>query len=129
MLYNFDAYFLGKTERNKYSENDVCRMAAYFTQDGKCYVTGLPLQSGERELHHRLPRIYGGQDTPENLIMLNRHIHRMVHVCNFDELYDLMRIKPLTDKQLSLLNQLRLEARNKPIDPTQFTPAINAEGV
>lgn len=115
MLFNFNKFFNDRTNRDIFSDNDACRMAAYFIQNGKCYVTGAPLLQNERELHHRLPRQYGGQDTPTNLVLLTKRVHRMVHTEDFDEFYSLLSKEPMTDVQLNLLNQLRLEAHREPI--------------
>lgn len=115
MVFNFDKYFYNKTASNDFSDNDSCRMAAYFAQDGLCYVTGRILEKGERELHHRLPRSFGGKDEAENLILLSRDIHRMVHTEKFEEFYILMLKCRLTAPQLALVNQLRYEAHRTPV--------------
>ena len=116
MLFNFENYFADKSARGDFSDNDACRMAAYFVQDGRCFVTGLPLVRGERELHHRLPRSYGGRDVADNLVLLNHHVHRMVHADDAKEFCSALREVPLTAAQLGIVNQLRLEARRKPIE-------------
>lgn len=116
MLFNFDKFFNDRTNRNIFSYNDACRMAAYFIQDGCCYVTGVPLLIDERELHHRLPKQYGGKDTPENLVLLTKRVHRMVHTEDFEEFYTLLCKAPMTEAQLTLLNQLRLEAHREPFE-------------
>ena len=123
MLFNFENYFADKTARNDFSANDACRMAAYFVQDGRCYVTGQPLVRGERELHHRLPRAFGGQDVADNLVLLTSRAHRMVHTDDPREFYRLLREVALTGAQLATLNQLRLEARRKPIENREETHA------
>ena len=95
-MLNFDKFFNDRTNRDVFSDNDACRMAAYFVQQGRCYVTGAPLLIGERELHHRLPRQYGGTDIPTNLVLLTKRVHRMVHTEDFEEFYALMREEPMT---------------------------------
>lgn len=110
MLFDFSKYFYGKATTGNYSRNDCCRMAAYFVQDGYCYVTHRRLEIGERELHHRLPRSKGGDDNPENLILLNRSVHRMVHSNNWREYTEYAASLSLTKKELALIGQLRFEA-------------------
>ena len=110
MMLDFSKYVVGKSDSNKFSDNDVCRVAAYFVQQGRCYVTGLPLEQGWRELHHRLPRYYGGGDIPENLILLNKTVHLMVHADTEYEFYQLLKGFPLTAEQFRMVNQLRYEA-------------------
>ncbi len=111
MIFDF-ANFVNR--KSRFSSNDACRMAAYFVQDGKCYVTQTPLQIGQRELHHRCPRSYGGKDEPENLVLLTKTVHRMVHAPSESEFADLLSQAPLTDKQLAMVNQLRYEAHRVP---------------
>ena len=118
MLFNFEKYFVGKTASHTFSDNDACRIAAYFTQNGLCYVSGRPLLKEGRELHHRLPRMYGGKDEPEKLVLLETRVHRMVHTDSFNELYALLLQIPMSADQLRLLNQLRVEARNQPYEAT-----------
>lgn len=115
MIFNFDKFFYNKTVRGEFSDNDSCRMAAYFAQNGLCYVTFRPLESGERELHHRLPKSFGGKDEAENLILLTRDVHKMVHTENFEEFYTLREKCRLTQYQLALINQLRYEAHRTPV--------------
>ena len=112
MLFDFGKYFYSKSITGNYSRNDCCRMAAYFVQDGYCYVTHRRLEIGERELHHRLPRSLGGKDTPENLILLNRSVHRMVHSKNWQEYAEYAKNLNLTQEELSLIGQLRFEAQS-----------------
>lgn len=116
MLFNFNKFFNGKTADNDFTDNDACRMAAYFIQDGKCYISGAPLLMDYRELHHRQPKQCGGKDLSENLILLTKRVHRMVHTENFEEFYTLLSKEPMTEAQLAMVNQLRMEAHRKPIE-------------
>ncbi|MEG1275525.1 MAG: HNH endonuclease signature motif containing protein [Ruthenibacterium sp.] len=113
MNFNFAKYLTDKSARNDFTDNDACRMAAYFVQDGKCYVTDEILQAGQREPHHRTPRWCGGKDVPENLILLNRIVHLMVHTRSATEFETLLARHPLTAQQLSMVNQLRIEAHEQ----------------
>lgn len=116
MTADFTDFVYKRSHRGTWKFIDVCRMAAYIVQNGKCYVSGRDLLPNKRQLHHRLPRQYGGQDTPENLVYLESTVHRMVHTESFEDFYELSKKVSLTDQQLQLLNQLRLEARCKPVD-------------
>lgn len=115
MTLDFSKYIVGKSDSNDFSDNDACRMAAYFVQQGRCYVTGKPLEKGWRELHHRLPRYYGGEDIPENLILLNKTVHLMVHAETEFEFYQFLKGFPLTAEQFRMVNQLRYEAHRPTI--------------
>lgn len=111
MTMDFSKYLVSKSDSNDFSDNDACRVAAYFVQKGCCYVTGMPLEKGRRELYHRLPRYFGDSDIPENLILLNETVHLMVHVWTEFEFYRLLKGFPLTERQFKMVNQLQYEAR------------------
>lgn len=115
MILDFSRYIVTKSDQHNFSDNDACRVAAYFVQNGRCYVTGRVLEKGWRELHHRQPRYYGGRDTPENLILLNKTAHLMVHAWSEDKFNHLLQGFPLTAEQFKMINQLRHEAHRQPI--------------
>lgn len=110
MIFDFCNYFYEKSTTGKYSCNDCCRMAAYFVQDGYCYVTHRPLLKSQRELHHRLPRSRGGDDSPENLILLNSYVHRMVHCTDWVQYTEYANSLNLSKEDLDFIGQLRFEA-------------------
>ena len=59
-----------------------CGTARYLwlEQDGKCLVCHSPLTLAEGwHIHHLLPRIQGGSDRVNNLILLHANCHRQVH--------------------------------------------------
>ena len=114
---DFAEFFLKRLKTRVLSENDLCRMAVYWVQGGRDYVTGVPLKRGERELHHRQPRYYGGIDAPGNLILLHRTVHAMVHAETFEKFYMLLEQMPLTAHQLNMVNMLRYEANRAEVPP------------
>ncbi len=120
MMLDFSRYVMDRTTRHTFCSLDVCRVAAYCVQNNLCYVSQTPLEEGERELHHRLPRSFGGKDIPQNLVMLNRTVHLMVHA-EPKQFYQLFERFPLTTPQMKLLNQLRYEAHRTPIDLNTIT--------
>lgn len=115
MIFNFQDFFNNRTKSNQLTENDTCRIAAYFSQNGLCYVSQTPLEIGQRELHHRKPRSFGGTDRPENLVLLNRTVHLMVHAKTKKQFCQLLASYPLTQEQLYMVNQLRYEAHRSHI--------------
>ena len=119
MIFDFADYMWNRSTQQCFSANDACRMAAYFIQDGKCYVTGMPLQPGQRQLHHRKPRCFGGEDVPENLILLNRTVHSMIHAAAPEAFDKLLAQFPLSGPELALVNQLRYEAHCAPCFPNR----------
>ncbi len=52
----------------------------WLEQQGVCLVCGQPLQAAEEwQVHHLQWRVYGGQDTVDNLVILHGNCHRQVH--------------------------------------------------
>jgi RNA-directed DNA polymerase len=51
-------------------------------QEGRCLVCGQPLRIAEEDcqIHHRIWRTQGGQDTADNLELLQANRHRQIHV-------------------------------------------------
>ena len=51
-------------------------------QKGRCVVCGQPLRIAEEDcqIHHRIWRTRGGQDTADNLELLHANCHRQIHV-------------------------------------------------
>jgi len=51
-------------------------------QEGRCVVCGQPLRIAEEDcqIHHRIWRSRGGQDTADNMELLHANCHRQIHV-------------------------------------------------
>ena len=51
-------------------------------QEGRCVVCGRPLRIAEEDcqIHHRILRTRGGQDTADNMELLHANCHRQIHV-------------------------------------------------
>lgn len=56
----------------------VHALSLYTSQYGGCPITNLPLQEGF-EIHHKLARSEGGNDSYHNLVMLNPLAHKLIH--------------------------------------------------
>ena len=93
-------------------------------QDGKDAITGLTLNLDEPKLieaHHTTPRSQGGQDTVENLILVDGAVHDMIHDTNENTF--LKHLKNLNEvKQRALvrniekMNEFRKLAGNEEIE-------------
>ena len=51
-------------------------------QEGRCVICGQPLRIAEEDcqIHHRIWRTRGGQDTADNMELLHVNCHRQIHV-------------------------------------------------
>ncbi len=76
-------------------------------QKGKCYITGLDLETDNMECHHKIPKSNGGTDEYKNLVWLCAEAHVLVH-CN--EKYILAKylgLLSLDEKRIKRVNSLR----------------------
>ncbi|HFJ9369000.1 TPA: group II intron reverse transcriptase/maturase [Bacillus cereus] len=88
----------------EYNDN---RISLYVGQYGKCGVSGLPLEIGEMEVHHKIPRKDGGTDEYKNLIYVRKEIHKLIHATHEDIIKKYLGILNLDAKNLGKLNKLR----------------------
>lgn len=77
----WEAYF---EERRSKSEAEWCgsgvQRLLWEDQKGHCPVCGQPLREGEEwQIHHLRYRVYGGEDTIDNLALLHGNCHRQIH--------------------------------------------------
>lgn len=60
----------------EYNDN---RISLFTAQWGACGLTGYPLNVRNMECHHKIPKSKGGNDSFNNLIMLDYDAHKLVH--------------------------------------------------
>ena len=60
----------------EYADNRISLFAAQY---GKCAVTGLPMEVHDIHCHHKMPLSKGGTDAYENLILVSKAIHVIIH--------------------------------------------------
>jgi len=100
----------------EYNDN---RTARYIAQNGCGYVTGLPLEIGEMEAHHKKPRKVGGSDNYRNLVLVTADTHKLIHATDEFTIRRYIRKigKGSLDKAaLSKLNKLRSKLENNSIE-------------
>lgn len=90
------------------------RMSLYSAQKGKDPITGYPLIES-LEVHHILPRSQGGQDNYDNLILINRNMHRLIHVVNSDMIEYYLRNRDYSKKVIDKINEYRMKVGNERI--------------
>ena len=89
------------------------RISRFVGQNGKCYVTGIRLETNEVHCHHKVPLKLGGTDKYDNLIIIHKDIHKLIHSTNIKLI--LQSSKDWTIKSKSKFNQLRKYANLEPI--------------
>lgn len=121
--FDFSDYIIKYTSSGTYLGECSCRAAAYWAQCGLCYITGRPLEKGYREMHHRDRRYYGGKDTAENTVLVNKGIHRLIHSTDPVEIRRLVEQLSITKEQMFRINGIRREAHMKVIRAVTITLA------
>ncbi|MNO86188.1 Group II intron-encoded protein LtrA [compost metagenome] len=60
----------------EYMDNRISR---YSMKMGKCEITGIPLFAADVHCHHYVPSHLGGSDKFNNLRILHKEVHRLIH--------------------------------------------------
>ena len=112
-IYELDALRKGNFGRRstEYVEN---RTSKFVGQNGKCYISGIRLTTEEVHCHHIIPIKLGGTDQYDNLVIVHKEIHKLIHSNNINLI--LQSSKNWTVKSKSKFNQLRKQANLEPID-------------
>lgn len=90
------------------------RISRFVGQNGKCFITGIRLSTDEVHCHHKKPVKYGGNDAYDNLIIVHKEIHKLIHSPNKSKI--LQSSMDWTVKSKQKFNQLRKHANLEPID-------------
>ena len=98
------------TDSIEYADN---RISIYASQYGKCAVSGIVLDIDDIHCHHKLPKKLGGKDNYQNLIIIHKDIHILVHAVNDEIIRKYLSNFSLNAKQKQKLNSLRKMAGNE----------------
>lgn len=61
----------------------------YFTQFSKCQYCESAFEEGDViDCHHKLKRSLGGQDNMDNLVIVHRHCHSIIHMFHYVRVRD-----------------------------------------
>ena len=91
------------------------RISLYAAQYGKCAVTGKELWIDEIHCHHKVPLGKGGTDKYDNLVILHRDVHLLVHATTPEIIAAYLNLIKPDKKALEKINSLRLLAGNASI--------------
>ena len=97
----------------EYADN---RISLFSAQWGKCAVTGIDFKCiSEIHCHHKTPKIDGGSDKYENLVLVLAPVHELIHAADENTILSYISALKLGVKQVAKLNKLRTLAKRKPI--------------
>lgn len=94
----------------KYSDN---RISKYAGQYGRCYVSGQPLKYNEVHCHHIRPLKYGRNDNYENLVIVHKYIHVLIHATQEKTISQYLLLIGRENIDLKKLNKLREAVGNQ----------------
>ncbi len=105
-------YMLDNPIANRSTEYNDNRMSLYIGQNGKCRITKLRLDPKNMECHHIEPRSRGGDDSYDNLVLLNKEVHKLIHMKNQDLIKQIVYELELDDKEKAAINKFREKIGN-----------------
>ena len=103
---------LETTNENRSIEFNDNRISLYVAQDGKCGVSKNKLNINEMEVHHKKMGSDGGTDAYKNLIILHKHVHKLVHATEEMTITKYLRKLSLNKTEINKLNKLRKDVGN-----------------
>lgn len=92
------------------------RISLYAAQYGKCAITKRVLEFDEIHCHHIIPIKSGGTDRYQNLIILHKHVHTLLHATREETIKEYIQILKLDNTMLTKLNKLRDKLELQPIE-------------
>ena len=91
------------------------RISLYAAQKGRCGATGKILELENINCHHKIPRDLGGKDNYENLILLHKDVHILIHAKEISTIKHYLNRLKINKSQLRKINKLRKIAQLKEI--------------
>ncbi len=99
MIYNYE-----RTNSIEFADNKI---SLYAGQYGKCAILGTVLNEEDIHCHHKLPKQFGGKDNYQNLIIIHKDLHKLIHATRADTINKYLHMFNLSSKQLKKVSELR----------------------
>lgn len=88
----------------EYMDNRISR---YSMKNGTCEITGSFLQAHNVHCHHYIPLQLGGSDKFNNLRILHKDVHKIIHMTDTVKMNTLMKNLGITEPMLQKINNYR----------------------
>lgn len=88
----------------EYNDN---RLSLYCAMQGKCAITKTILEKDNIHCHHVIPRKDGGGDNYQNLLLIDKRVHILLHATRVETIEKYLEILNLNKAQLNKLNAYR----------------------
>ena len=92
------------TRSVEYMDNRISR---YSMKQGKCEITGMFLEAQDVNCHHYIPLHLGGSDKFNNLRILQKEVHKLIHMTDIIKMNTLIKILGITEPMLEKINKYR----------------------
>lgn len=92
---------------NKSIEYMDNRVSLYCAQRGKCAILGTELEMNDFHCHHKIPIYAGGTDRYNNLVIVHKDMHILIHATSIETIMRYVRKYNLTQHQIDKINKLR----------------------
>lgn len=109
-------YMMKNPIANRSIEYNDNRLALYCAQNGKCVITGKPLEIDRMECHHKLPLKCGGSDEYKNLILLDVDVHKLIHTVGKQTVLKYIDLIKPDYYQRDKINRLRAKIGLEPLE-------------
>ena len=107
LQYNYQS-----TDSIEFTDNKV---SLYAAQYGKCAILGEVLEIDYIHCHHKVPKKIGGKDNYQNLIIIHKDVHRLIHATKQETISKYLSLLKLNKQQISKVNKLRKMVGNETI--------------
>ena len=117
-------YSYQRSESIEFTDNKI---SLYAAQYGKCAILGTVLDIEDIHCHHKLPKHLGGKDNYQNLVIVHKDVHKLIHAVKPETICKYLSKLNLANKQIKKVNSLRKQAHLEPISlaMTHFEVSTN----
>ena len=110
--YKIIKYLIENPIQGQSTEYNDNRISLYIGQLGKCAVTKEELEVGNMECHHIQPKSLGGLDNYNNLVLITKEVHKLIHSTQMETINKYLKYVPVDKVTLENLNKLRTKVGN-----------------
>ncbi|MDR7002058.1 5-methylcytosine-specific restriction endonuclease McrA [Neobacillus niacini] len=83
------------------------RISRYSMKMGKCEITGTFLSASDVHCHHYIPKHLGGNDKFNNLRILHKEVHKLIHQTDKQTIDILITKLGITTPMVQKINKYR----------------------
>ena len=110
--YKIIKYLIENPIQGQSTEYNDNRISLYIGQLGKCAITKEELEVGNMECHHIQPKSQGGLDNYNNLVLITKEVHKLIHSTQMETIYKYLEYVPSDKVTLEKLNKFRTKIGN-----------------